>query len=149
MLNLSTGYKSSILGPASFVDLFRGASLNVYSGDRPLTPDMPAPELLRLAKVVRDGFDGGLTFEQNGPYIQQPIGQRWNMMIDTTGNAQWFRLMAAGDTNDLSYIAPRIDGDISQITGLGELFLQNQSVVRGTAVPIDSFLFTVAPYIGA
>jgi hypothetical protein len=71
------------------------------------------------------------------------------MMIDTTGNAQWFRLMAAGDTNDLSYIAPRIDGDISQITGLGELFLQNQSVVRGTAVPIDSFLFTVAPYIGA
>ncbi len=148
MLMSSTGYKTSILGSQSFADIFNGGTIHIYSANRPLLADSPAPEAFRIAQINRAGFDGGLLFAQNGPYIQPPPAQSWEIDVSVTGNALWFRLMSAADTNDPSYTQARIDGDVATAAGLGELILQSSSLVAGTALPVDYFLFTIAPYLG-
>jgi hypothetical protein len=148
MLTSSTGYKTSILGPHGFADIFNGGTILIYASARPLTADMPpiAPQL--LGQVVVSGSDAGLQFAQNGPYITAPLGAPWQLQATASGAALWFRLVSKTDSGAASVTDPRIDGDVGSAAGVYDFVLQTTALVAGTSTPVDSFLFTIAPYIG-
>ncbi len=145
MLMVSTGYSTAILGPQSFAEIFNGGTLHVYAGTRPVSANAQASEAMRLASIVRIGMDGGLMFAQAGPYILIPPGDWWQLLATNAGLAAWFRLMTATDTGVANFTDARIDGDIGSPAAPAELVLQTSALAAGTAVPIDSFLFTIPP----
>lgn len=145
MLITSTGFKTRIIGPQSFEQIFNGGSLHVYSGARLSSADAAAPEVNRLGIVGLTGFNGNLSFARNGSYATIPLGQWWQLVVGASGLAAWFRLLAAGDAGDSSTSAPRIDGDIGTPSAPAEMVLSNTTLAAGTAVSIDSFVFTLTP----
>ena len=145
MLLLSTGFKSAILGPRSFAQVFGGGAIYIYSGGRPATADAPAPAALQIGTVSRVQFDGGLQFTLNGAYVGIPLGHLWGLQPSSPAVATWFRLVASGDTNSPTFIEARIDGDVGTLANLKEMVLASTALLPGTVVPIDSFLFTLPP----
>lgn len=148
MLLVSTGFKSAILGPQSFEQLFNGGSIHVYSGARPSSADLAAPEASRLGVILRTD-QSGLQFFRNGPFVVIPLGDWWQMQITGTGTATWFRLLSPTDSGLSSTTDPRVDGDIGTATAPSDMALLSTSLAAGTAVSIDSFLFTIPPILGA
>lgn len=145
MLLVSTGFKSAILGPKSFAQIMNGGTIQVFSGSRPSTADMPAPAALLLATFNRARYDGGLLYQQAGPYMLIPTGDRWQLTPIRNGTATWFRVVTATDSNQTGYTDARIDGDVGVPLNPKEMVLQTASLVAGTVVSVDSFLFSIPP----
>lgn len=148
MLLVSTAFKSAILGPAAFESLFNAGSIHVYGGARVTSPDLSAPEANRLGIITRtDG--SGLRFLRDGPFVVIPLGDWWQLGITGTGTASWFRLLAPADSGLSSTTDVRIDGDIGTPAAPADMVLASTALTAGTAVSIDSFLFTIPPVLGA
>ena len=145
MLTTSTGFKTQIIGPQSFEQIFNGGSIHVYSGTRFSSADAAAPETNRLGVIGLIGFNGNLSFARNGPYVTIPAAQWWQLMVEASGAAAWFRLLTATDSGEASPTDARIDGDIGTSVAPAEMVLTNTTLTAGTAVPINSFVFTFTP----
>jgi len=148
MLLVSTGFKSAILGPQAFEQIFKGGSIHVYGGARPSSADLSATESNRLGVITRT-VANGLNFARTGPFVIIPIGDWWQLQISGSGTATWFRLLTASDSGLGSTTDPRIDGDIGIPSAPSDMVLASNALTAGTAVSIDSFLFTIPPILGA
>lgn len=145
MLLTSTGFKTQIIGPQAFEQIFNGGSIHVYTGARLSSADAAAPESNRLGIVGLSGSNGALSFARVGAYAMIPAANWWQLAVEVSGTATWFRLLAAGDGGDASTSAPRIDGDIGIASAPAEMVLTSTTLTAGTAVSIDSFVFTLTP----
>lgn len=155
MLQVSTGFKTSILGPYSFEAIFNGGCIEIYSGGRPDRADDPAVGTL-LGRFTRNGglwtpgnTTNGLQWVRSGPSVFKPFEDIWAVNPAATGVATWFRIVTAspGD-NVYSVTAPRIDGDISSAPLVAEMRLLNPVLTIGTVTTLDHFLYTIPPIDG-
>ncbi|GAA0721274.1 hypothetical protein [Dokdonella soli] len=154
-LQVSTGFKTDILGPSSFESIFNSGVIRVFSGLQPTTADMAEQgTLLGLITLNGDFWlpnyrVNGLTFTRSGPYIVKLPWQRWEIVPSSNGTAGWWRLITPLDDGNPSYSLPRIDGAISADPASGaEMILASTTLTTGTAIPLDSFLYTIPPIIG-
>lgn len=148
MLLVSTGFKSSILGPKGFVDLFNGGRIALFDTQRPSTPDAAplGPPLGWITDAAVSG--GGLQFILNGPYAIKRPGDRWSYLADFAGSVVWWRLVGPADDGTASFAQPRLDGDIGVAVVPAELTLTKLTFDAGETLDIDSFLYTIPPVAG-
>lgn len=155
-LQVSTGFKTGILGPNSWKDLFDGGAIALYSGPQPLIADDPAPDNATLLGYITLGGlpwasgtpANGLVWMQAGPQILKPDASSWVVSPVANGLATWFRILGrAYDPGTLSFDAPRIDGRVSALAG-SEMRLLNPVLEVGNAKALDYFLYTLPPLTG-
>jgi len=152
---VSTGFKSKILGPYSFASIFNGGHILVYDGVRPATADggyagAPLGFISRNGLPLGVGEPATLRFFQSGPYITQPYTDILAFTALRDGHATWFRLFGpTPDDNSTSYALPRIDGDVSLAAGTGELRMPSLDFLANDAVRPVSFFYSIPPIVGA
>lgn len=151
MIRLSTGYKTRILGPTSFVDIFRFGVIRVYSGAAPLTANDAVTGTL-LGSVTTDGITwlpngaggGGLLFEQIGEFVVRKQDQDWMLIGAAAGTMAWFRLFAAAqDDGAASISAPRIDGTIGVGGSGADLVVPSTTLSVSQTVPVQQFTYSL------
>ena len=150
-IKASTGYSELILGPNSFEGIFDGGCIRVFSGSRPANADAAETGVL-LGQFTNQGGSWtpthtvyGLHFERTGKYVVNPATELWKMRASTTGIAAWFRLVARGDSGDVTYTEARIDGDIGLVGVDAELQLPSVNIQSGVTYPLDAFILTIPP----
>lgn len=146
-LQVSTRFKEMILGRSSFVDIFSGGHIEVYSGTQPDTAD-DAPTVLTYIGSITGPDSSGLEFVQAGQWIAKDPAQNWQLLCEQTRTAAWFRLMAADDDGLFSYDYPRIDGSVGASASY-DMVLPTVELTSGLHIVIQQFLFTLPPVTGA
>jgi hypothetical protein len=115
--------------------------INVYSGDQPLSPDMPATGTL-LGQITTDGdpfviastTGGALRLAQGDTGVLEKSGA-WLLNGSATGTAGWWRWMwNAYDSGNQSFYYPRVDGLVGE-----SLVLASAAITPSTLVAIESF----------
>ena len=153
-LQVSTGFKSKILGPFSFESIFNGGCIEFRSGTQPATADDAETGLL-LARVTLNGLPwvsgsptNGLSFVRVGPYVTKNPADAWLFTTISSGVATWFRLKPSTyDGGERSFTAARIDGDVG--TGAGAVIrLFNNVLDAGETNSLDYFMYTIPPISG-
>ncbi len=157
-LQVSTGFKTAILGPNSFADIFKYGAFQVYASPRPSAADA-MPTTGPIATITNyglpwspTGIGNGIVLAQTGPYVGMSGGQNWQLLPNATAGgrmASWWRLVAPGDSGLPSISDPRIDGDIG-VRGVfdpryPEILIDDVALVPNTGIPITSFLYTIPP----
>ena len=154
-LQVSTGFKRALL--ANWPAIFDRGVIGIYNGVRPPTADDAATGSL-LGIVTQHGNywapgddANGLFYQSTGPWVMQRPGADWVARITRNGTATWFRVVGkAQDLGEINYDLPRVDGDISDDPDSGaELILPVVTLMAGDYVPIDMFLYTIPPIVGA
>lgn len=145
MLLVSTGFKSLLLGPQSFAQIFSGGELRLFAGVRPATANRAQGANL-LGRVRRiDPVDSTLRFVLVDSYVIKVPSDLWQFVCETPGNVGWWRLVAPGDTGGDSNTAARIDGDVGTAAAPNDLTLARTAFSANDTLPIDSFLYTIPP----
>jgi hypothetical protein len=146
-VQVSTGFKSRILGRDSFIDIFQGGVIALYSGARPPTADDGPAFNTLVGKVTGHGSGLGLWFIQAGAFIAKDPGQPWRFVAEFAREATWFRLMTQDDDGSFSYTYPRIDGSVG-VAGEFDMILPNTSMDVGDSYVLQQFLYTIPPIVG-
>lgn len=154
-LQVSSGFKSQILGPSAFEDIFLNGAIQIYTGPQPTTADA-ASQGTWLGTITMSGLawvpgaaTGGLRFLRTGPYISNYPQDNWVLTPIAAGTASWWRLVSNNDDGaEVSFSLPRVDGAIKNDSS-AEMLLANTTLVPGTAVRIQSFFYTIPPIVGA
>lgn len=152
-LRVSNGFKVLILGPNSFVDIFQGGRILLYSGVQPNSAD-DAPTGTLIAEVTLNGqpWGGmtGLSFVATGSYVGKDPGQHWKTHVLNAGTVGWFRLAGPDevDPDDLSFTYPRIDGSVGE-TGAAQLLMKETTLALLDEIELKQFLYTIPPLTGA
>lgn len=152
MLNLSTGFRSRIIGPESFDSIFRYSVMRLYTGAQPASADAAVTGTL-LAEVTRDGgaFTHGfatnsLEWVRTGIYALKNPAHTWTMTGIATGVAGWLRLSGnALDDGSPSLILPRLDCAVSLAGGGGEVILAPLTITVSEQRPFDGFWYAIPP----
>lgn len=141
MVRLSTGLALSMLGNYGLKAMMNYGVIRVYSGDQPLSPDMPATGTL-LGEVTTDGdpfivgstTGGALRLSQGDTGVISKSGT-WIFNGAATGTAGWWRwTWNAFDSGNQSFYYPRLDGLVGE-----SLILASTAVTPATLTAIDSF----------
>jgi hypothetical protein len=156
MLQVSTGFKSRILGPASFESIFNGGCIEIRSGGRPEFADDAAGGVL-LGRFTVNGAAWSTSNTTNGinwfrvdSFVYKPEDEVWAINPIATGLATWFRIVGPRtDSGGFSVTAPRIDGDISSVPQAAEMRLVNAVLQVGVLKTLDQFVYTIPPIPGA
>lgn len=153
-VNCSSGFRSRILGPASFDAIFQNGAIEVRSGPQPDSADAPATGAL-LGRITNTGGawtsgspTNGLRFTRAGIYVTNDPSQTWVLSGLANGEAGWFRLVAnATDPGDASATHPRIDGAIGPLDVAGDYQIQlpTTTLSASTAIMIPSWWFVLPP----
>lgn len=148
-LQVSNAHKAAIA--QLFVTLYAGGVIRVMSGSQPATADAAQTGTLLGVVTLNGTPNAGLTFAADGPFVGKPLGVQWRLTAVTSGNAGWWRLVSSpGDDGGASYSSRRVDGAIGTTPSSGaELILPSLGLVAGQQYPLESFLFTIPPIIGA
>lgn len=154
-IQVSTGFKSLILGPHSFTDIFNRGAILVFEGPRPAYADMALPSE-PLGMVTRGGLPwappatgAGLLFEQSGPYVANPTFDPWVLTVARPGVATWARLVGPDpDPGFVDYDLPRIDFDVGDDAQANpDWLIPNATLEPGQTIRLSNFLYTIPPLI--
>ncbi|EER61549.1 conserved hypothetical protein [Acidovorax delafieldii 2AN] len=137
----STGLRNKVLDTASVKSILAGGFIHVYSStvaDIPATADAaidPAKHT-KLLTVYGDGFSAGLNLgTASGRAIGKAAGETWSGPVLATGNAVFFRYVAAGDTGALSTTEARYQGRCG--TSGAELNLSSLALTAGNTQAVN------------
>lgn len=137
----STGFRTGLLGAAGYkgTGIFDAFFIDIYSGSQPINADQaPTGTLLATLSESADGVTP-LTFgtPANGEMNKAPA-ETWRGLGVAAGTPGWYRVRRAGDANDVSTTAVRMDGSIAAIGG--DMKLGQTTVTVGVPVDINSFI---------
>lgn len=151
-LNLSTGFRNSLLIGEGWKEQFDGGVIQIYSGAQPDTADLSATgTLLGTISIMGASFvpglpANGLVYEISGVYVQKPDTDLWYLRTVGAGTVGWFRVVGnATDTGDSLTLA-RVDGAIGTSAAPAEMVWDVTTVATDTTYRLDSFLFTLPPF---
>jgi hypothetical protein len=135
-LKLSTALRNKLLDTGPLRTIFNLGQINIYNGVAPASADDAVVGTLIL--IVKNGASG-LTFEAaavNGA-ISKKLTETWNGSATATLQAQYFRLVAPGDTGVASTTESRLQGSVAQAGA--DLNMTTINLQSGTVYPIDNF----------
>lgn len=147
----STGFVAALLGSTSFEQIFLNAAIEIYSGEQPASADDP-PTGMFLGLITRDGGvwapgspANGLQFTRSGRFASKHGGHEWRLRGWETGVAGWFRLRGNAPDTGRSVVAPRLDGAIGPVDGIGnyQLILNTTAITPATDVVVPSFFYSI------
>lgn len=145
-IRFSTGLANLLASSAGFASAMANGVIDVYTGPQPVTADAAATgTLLGTVTLASGPFTpgsptNGLTFAAAVGGVLQKSGV-WSFAGIAVGTAGWFRFRAnAADAGGISTTAPRMDGSIA--TSGANFTLSNISIIVGTPVTVDTFVYT-------
>lgn len=159
-MNVSDGFKSLILGPHAFVDIFAGGTMVIYANNQPASPELSDSAATEIGRVTAFGLPwnfgssaNGLQFYQDGPYILNYSLPPWVCIPTASQTAAWFRLYSADptETRGNSSVLPRIDGTIG-LPGTAtayDMYMDDPVFIAGTSKDFTYFLYTILPITGS
>ncbi len=137
----STGLRNKVLDTGSAKSVLAAGFIHVYSStvtDIPATADAaidPAKHT-KLLTVYGDGISAGLNLgTAGGGAIGKAAGETWSGPVLATGNAVFFRYVAAGDTGALSTTEARYQGRCG--TSGAELNLSSLALTAGNTQAVN------------
>lgn len=141
MIRLSTALQTALLMDQGMAQMMAFGVIDIYTGDPPPTPDIPA-QGTHIARIT----DRGHTFvagQQTGGlrYTLPAAGElhddgNWVLSGITAGIAGHWRWRAnAYDPDSLSQVYPRVDG----VAG-DSLILTDYNTAAGASTAIDAFI---------
>lgn len=154
-IRVSTKFKELILGPSSFESIFNGGRIVIFTGAQPISADYPiqgtaiADVTTNGSAWVPNGSPAGLNFARDGAWATAAPGAFWRLTGVAAGTAGWFRLFGKVlDSGDYSFETARMDGTVG-ITSAFDLRLPTTAITSGYTIPIQQFLFSFPPVLGA
>lgn len=154
MAFFSTGLRAEMMNGSGALNALDGGKLIIYTQvTDPLDPigsRVPIPQSADAEAVGRvlmeltdNGSGAGLQLEAQGDFIKNKSGHPWacNNVLHS-GEMNYFRLVAAGDTGAESITEPRIQGTISR--SQGDMLVQNLQVVQGSNWTLNTFMVSLA-----
>lgn len=149
-IQLSTGFKSRILGRDSFIDIFQNGFIELHSGTQPVTADNAPGTSTLVGTVSGHGTGVGLWFIQSGQWLSRDPAQPWKFVAAFARTASWFRLRTATDGGAFSYTDARIDGSVGDPDSVGpfDIIIPQLSFTPGQSFLLQQFLFTFPPIPG-
>jgi hypothetical protein len=109
------------------LSLLNGGYLRIYSGPRPLSPDMPATGLLL---VELRWADPAFASSRDGQALASPVEAS---VAGATGEAAWFRALSAGQR-------AVFDGSAGSETD-SDLALASALIAKGVVVKVEEFTY--------
>lgn len=139
-LLVSTGLKNALLGSSSLKAALADGFIHIYScavGDIPASADDAiTASHTKLLTVYGDGTATGLNLgTASDGVIGKDAGEAWSGTILATGNAVFFRFVAAGDTAAASTTEERLQGRVG-LAG-AELNLSAVNLTAGNTQAIN------------
>lgn len=154
-IRVSSKFKELILGPNSFESIFNGGRIVIFTGAQPPTADHPiqgtpiADVTQNGSAWVPNGSPAGLNFARSGVWAANDPAQSWRLTGAAVGTAGWFRLFGkALDSGDYSFSAARIDGTVGATAGF-DFRVPSTAITPGYTIPVQQFLFSFPPVLGA
>lgn len=137
----STGLRNQVLDTGSIKSALANGFIRVYSstiGNIPATADAaidPGVHTLLLT-VYGDGISEGLNLgTASGGAIGKAPGETWAGTVLATGNAVFFRFVAAGDTGAASTSQARLQGRVG-VSG-AELNISSLALTSGNTQAVN------------
>lgn len=141
-INVSTGLRAALLGANPFKTALAPFFVDLYSGTQPESADSaPIGTLLMTVSVGHDGVTGGQWGNVAGGVLPLAANQVLQGVGLVAGSAGWFRFRLAGDGNDASTLALRMDGAIASFGA--DLDMADTTVAVGQVRTLDAFQVTV------
>ena len=140
-VRLSTGLAASMLGSYGLQAMMNYGRIEVYDGDQPISPDLPATGT-KLADITTDGLafvvgstgGGALELEQSSSGVLGLVGT-WTLTGIAEGTAGWWRWRwNAFDDGEQTFYFPRVDGLVGE-----SLILVDPDITAITSETIESF----------
>jgi len=145
-LRLSTGFVNEAQATGSVKATMEGATgflIDIYTGNRPASPDMPATGS-KLVTVSVDDAGTGMHFEGDPPasgVMVKESSENWSGTIDLSGTAGYFRMRRIADTGlAQSATDARIDGTIA--SSGADFNLSSLSLIANAPFIISAASFT-------
>jgi hypothetical protein len=146
-LRLSTGLVNELGATGSLKATMEGGAgfvIDIYSGNRPATPDAAATGV-KLCTISNNAAGTGIHFEGDAPVggaVVKETTETWKGTVLADGTAGYYRMRRTTDAGvALSTTERRIDGAIA--TSGGDLNLTSLSLVTGAPVEISSFAINI------
>ncbi len=137
----STGLRNKMLDNGSLKATLAGGFIHVYNStvaDIPATADAAIDPGVhtKLLTVYGDGISAGLNLgTASGGAIGKAAGETWAGPVLATGNAVFFRFVAAGDTGAASTTQARLQGRVG-VSG-AELNISSLALTSGNTQSIN------------
>ena len=141
-VKLSTGLRNHIATVGSAMAALQNGFIDIYAGVEPATADADATGATKLVRISLDSTGTGLALEaKTVGAFGKPDAATWSGINAASGDAAWFRHVAAADTGALSTTAPRVQGNIALTNAA--LNLTVIGLVQGVTQPLTSYTVTV------
>jgi hypothetical protein len=155
-MQVSTGFKSLILGRNSFSDIFNGGAIKIYNNAQPPSPDIEDFGATVIGMITLNGqpwnfgsSTNGITFVLEGAYVYNNNAENWILTPSVSLEAAWFRLYSpvVGDVGQSSTEFARIDGTISELgSAIGaDMYMADTALTVGSGLVANYFLYTILP----
>lgn len=141
MTILSTGLRDYLAATGSLKDALTGCSINIYTGVTPANADSSLGSAALLCTIT--GAPDGIEFEDTpaAGVLTKAASQAWEGTNAASGTAQFFRIVADGDTGVASTTAVRLQGTVGLLAA--DLELSNVELINGDPLVINSASFTI------
>ncbi len=141
-VKLSTGLRNHIATVGSAMAALQNGFIDIYSGAEPATADADATGATKLVRISLDSTGAGLVLESRAAgAFGKPPAAVWSGVNLNTGDAAWFRHVAAVDDGGLSDTAPRIQGNVA--LSEAALTLLSLLIAAGGTQSLTEYLITV------
>lgn len=137
-IKCSTGLRNKLMDTNPFRTIFNLGFIKIYNGVAPATADDAVAGTLILTISNASGGTG-ITFEAAavaGAALKK-ASETWSGVASATLTAQYYRLVAAGDTGVLSTTEARVQGSVG--TAGADLNMTTTALVNTTTYPVDSY----------
>lgn len=141
MTILSTGLRDYLAATGSLKDALTNCSIKIYTGVTPANADSSLGSAALLCTIT--GAPDGIEFEgtPTAGVLVKSAGQTWEGENVASGLAQFFRIVADGDTGGASTTAVRLQGTVGLLAA--DLELSNVNLLNGDPLVINSAAFTI------
>src|SRR4051812_36438234 len=138
-IKASTGLRNKLLDTGSLRSIFNLGFIKVYNGTAPGSADDAVAGTLILT-ISNNNTGTGLTFaaSASGGAITKNLAETWSGAATASLAANYYRLVAPGDTGASSTTEPRVQGSVG-VTGADLNMTAAGALVNTTVYPIDSF----------
>jgi hypothetical protein len=144
-IKASTGLRNKLLDTNPLKTIFNLGFIKIYNGTAPASADDATAGTLILT-ISNNSTGTGVTFETAAVAgaIAKKTSETWSGVASATLTANYFRLVAAGDTGASSTTEARLQGSIAQAGA--DLNMTVIALTNTTTYPVDTFAVSLPSF---